>query len=259
MRIAFLTNKTASTNLPIFERLVNSARVDLVHSFFYDTIAEFRRSPLQLATQFGSKQIVNKALEVATAEVRCRLGQRLGKSFSTTRSPYELAVSAGLAHSVIADLNQPETIRRLRSMNLDALLVCVCKNILRDEVLSLPDVEFINVHPSLLPRYRGPTPTFWMLFNGESETGVTFHRMTSRIDQGEILAQRRMPLDTNKSERQIEFDVFQLAAVTVEDVLQHLDSAPMNAAGERDNQQASYYTFPTEAERRELKHRLSKP
>ena len=53
---------------------------------------------------------------------------------------------------------------------------------------------FVNVHPSLLPYYRGPVPAYWCLQNGETQTGFTFHRITPRIDAGEILYQEIVPI-----------------------------------------------------------------
>jgi methionyl-tRNA formyltransferase len=98
-----------------------------------------------------------------------------------------------------------------------------------------------------------------MLYHGERETGVTFHLMTPSIDDGEILAQRSMPLDRSKSVDQIEATVFGLAATALDDVLQILQSGQAQSIIHRNEHQSSYYTFPTQAQRHELKQSLSKP
>jgi methionyl-tRNA formyltransferase len=259
MRIAFLTNKTATVSLPVLEQLLRSGDVELAHTFFYDTVAESRSSPLRIIAQFGVRHIVAKTASAVVSSLRCRLGRLLGPKLMRAKSPYELAVIHEQPHSTISDLNQPATIEFLRSLNVDVLLVCVCKNILRQGVLSLPKMKFINVHPSLLPQYRGPTPTFWMLYHGERETGVTFHLMTPSIDDGEILAQLSMPLDRSKSVDQIEATVFELAATVLDDVLQDLQSGQTLAFIHRNEHQSSYYTFPTQAQRRELEQSLVRP
>jgi methionyl-tRNA formyltransferase len=63
------------------------------------------------------------------------------------------------------------------------------------EALAIPKVASVNGHPSLLPRWRGPSPVAWALRNGETELGFTFHRMDEDFDTGPILAQGSVPLD----------------------------------------------------------------
>jgi methionyl-tRNA formyltransferase len=62
------------------------------------------------------------------------------------------------------------------------------------DALAVPRHGWLNGHPSLLPRHRGPTPVAWTIRKGEDELGVTFHRMDAELDTGPILAQRSMPL-----------------------------------------------------------------
>ena len=255
MRIAFLTNKTSVVSMPVFEKLVDADNVVLSHAFFYDTISASRGSPLTIISQFGFRRVAVKAFEAMDSILRRQLGKRLGTKWVRAKSPYEFAVINNLPHSNITDINHPETIKLLRELNVFALLVCVCKNILSRELLALPNMKFVNIHASLLPRYRGPTPTFWMLYYGERETGVTFHLMTPKIDDGTILAQRSMPLDQRKSEFQIEKEVFQLAGSMVVDVLLNLDSDQVQASSKSEPNESSYYTFPTPLQRRELKGR----
>ena len=257
MRVAFLTNRTARVSLPVFQRLVESDEVNLVHAFFYDTVAEGRNSPREILANMGVAGVGRKFGEAVASRLRVRVGKWLGANRVSAKAPFECAVMTGLPHTTISDVNDPSTINFIREMELDVLLVCVCKNILRREVLSLPNMMFVNIHPSLLPKYRGPTPTFWMLYHGERETGVTFHVMTQKIDEGRILAQRSLLLDRNKTETRIETEVFQLAATVVEDVLRNLDADEPQRLTQEDQVKAAYYTYPTHTQRRELRKRLS--
>jgi methionyl-tRNA formyltransferase len=258
MRIAFLTNKTAVVSMPVFEQLVCGDEVVLAHTFFYDTISVGRSSPLAILSQFGLRRIASKVLEALASNLRRRLGKRLRTKWLRAKSPFELAVINDLPHSTITDMNAPETNAFLRGLNVDVVLVCVCKNILSRELLSMPNVKFVNTHASLLPRYRGPTPTFWMLYHGEQQTGVTFHLMTPRIDDGMILAQRSMPLNQRLSEFQIEQEVFRLAATLVYDVLRDLGTGQLQGASKSPRSESSYHTFPTSIQRRELKRNLAR-
>lgn len=66
------------------------------------------------------------------------------------------------------------------------------RKIFKPDFLSIPPMGFINIHPSLLPKYRGPVPTLWALLNDEAEVGVTLHYIDSGIDTGDIIAQSRI-------------------------------------------------------------------
>jgi hypothetical protein len=72
--------------------------------------------------------------------------------------------------------------------------------------------DILNVHPSLLPYYRGPVPTRWCLANREEQTGYSIHRMTERIDEGEILFQEVMPIPPGTTEEAVDRDLSRLAA-----------------------------------------------
>jgi methionyl-tRNA formyltransferase len=67
------------------------------------------------------------------------------------------------------------------------------------DALALPRVACVNGHPSLLPKYRGPTPMGWAVRMGETEIGMTFHFMDETFDTGAILAQKSVPLDDDES------------------------------------------------------------
>jgi methionyl-tRNA formyltransferase len=82
-------------------------------------------------------------------------------------------------------------IRRLRP---DLIIVAGYHKVIPQTVLELPPRGVINVHGSLLPKYRGPCTWKWALINGESQTGVTIHAMTAELDRGDIFAQRPIPI-----------------------------------------------------------------
>jgi methionyl-tRNA formyltransferase len=77
----------------------------------------------------------------------------------------------------------------LAGYSLDLLLVFGFNWRLPQEILELPRLGVLNVHPSALPRYRGPSPVLWAIRNGDPSIGVTIHRMNERIDAGPVLAQ----------------------------------------------------------------------
>jgi len=62
------------------------------------------------------------------------------------------------------------------------------------DALAVPPLGWLNGHPSLLPRHRGPVPMAWVIRNGDPETGITFHKMDAELDTGPILVQERFPI-----------------------------------------------------------------
>jgi methionyl-tRNA formyltransferase len=90
------------------------------------------------------------------------------------------------------NVNAPRFIEYVKGLNVDLIVACVFPQILKAAILHTPRLGVINCHPSLLPRYAGPQPEFWMLKNGESLAGITVHVMTEGIDAGDIVAQREL-------------------------------------------------------------------
>ncbi len=85
--------------------------------------------------------------------------------------------------------------QRLRDLEPDVVVSAAYGGILPGRVLDLPRLGAVNVHPSLLPRYRGPDPVRRALWNGDAETGVTIQRMARQVDAGDILRQEVVPVD----------------------------------------------------------------
>ncbi len=90
-------------------------------------------------------------------------------------------------------LKDPEFIHQLQSLQAD-LFVVVAFRILPEAVFTIPPLGTINMHPSLLPKYRGAAPIHWTIINGEKETGITIIRINQRVDAGEILLQEKFPV-----------------------------------------------------------------
>lgn len=86
-----------------------------------------------------------------------------------------------------------ESLENLPSFDL-GILVAFGK-ILTKNILDIPKYGFLNLHPSLLPKYRGPSPIQTAILNGESETGATIIKLDEQIDHGPILAQKSMPIE----------------------------------------------------------------
>ncbi|MFZ5800936.1 MAG: methionyl-tRNA formyltransferase [Candidatus Omnitrophota bacterium] len=87
-------------------------------------------------------------------------------------------------------LSDVNFIERLEGLNPDLLVAVAYGKILSAKILALPRLMAINVHASLLPKYRGAAPINWAIINGEEDTGVTIMKMNEQMDEGEIIAQK---------------------------------------------------------------------
>jgi methionyl-tRNA formyltransferase len=99
-------------------------------------------------------------------------------------------------------LEEPLFLRHLKSYNADMFLV-VAYRILPEEVFSLPKAGTVNLHASLLPKYRGAAPIQWALINGEKETGVTTFFIERKVDTGEILLQQKVRISPDVNAGQL--------------------------------------------------------
>ncbi|MGA8573870.1 MAG: formyltransferase [Desulfobaccales bacterium] len=93
------------------------------------------------------------------------------------------------------DPNDPKFVAAMRALKPDFLFSCYYRLMLKRPLLEAPRRGALNLHGSLLPRYRGRCPLNWVLVNGESETGVTLHYMEERPDRGDIVGQKPVAIE----------------------------------------------------------------
>ena len=119
-----------------------------------------------------------------------------GRELKEQASPVKLlAQRLGLPVLQPARARDEKFIADLRALEPDLIVVAAYGQILPQSILDLPRHGCLNVHTSLLPRYRGAAPIQWALANGDAETGVTIMKMDAGLDTGPIVAQRRTPIE----------------------------------------------------------------
>ncbi len=104
------------------------------------------------------------------------------------------AMDMGLEVDAPAIIKDKSWIESIRSLAPDLIVTASYGKMLPDELLGIPRFGCINIHPSLLPEYRGADPIFWQLFHGCRNSGVSIFKMTSNLDQGEILLSAEMEI-----------------------------------------------------------------
>jgi methionyl-tRNA formyltransferase len=106
----------------------------------------------------------------------------------------EIAWERGIAVYTAGRLADPATVAALAELRPDVACAACFPRRVPAALLRLPPLGWLNVHPSLLPAYRGPAPLFWAFRNGEATIGVTIHFMDQEFDTGDIAAQAPLPL-----------------------------------------------------------------
>src|SRR3989442_40754 len=118
-----------------------------------------------------------------------------GRGYEVTDAPVKVrAAAAGRPLLQPERLKDPAFTKALAALNADLAVVAAYGKILTDAVLAIPRLGFINVHASLLPRYRGAAPVHRAVIAGERETGVTIMRIVKARDSGPRLATARRPV-----------------------------------------------------------------
>lgn len=130
-------------------------------------------------------------------------------------------------------LEQPAKIEncKLKIQNLkpDLGIVAAFGQIIPKDILGIPKYGFLNVHPSLLPRWRGPSPIQYAILNGDRKTGVTVMLMDEKIDHGPILSQREMEIDENETGKTLYQKLADLGARLLLETIFHLQRGSIKA------------------------------
>ena len=146
----------------------------------------------------------------------------------------------------LGSMHDEEVLDRVSDLDPDILLVACFPMILEGSWLSMAKSMSLNVHPSLLPSYRGPVPLFWQFREGERETGVTIHDIEESVDTGNIVAQSVMPLPVGARFSQVNASLAETGAVLAVDLLRKTNAGLAVPSTAQDDALASYQPFPKE-------------
>jgi methionyl-tRNA formyltransferase len=151
-------------------------------------------------------------------------GKERGSTRQAHRGMKELAQDRAIAVLQPESINTPEGVAALRALRPDLLLVAAYGQILANEVLATATQGGINVHASLLPKYRGAAPINWAIYHGETHTGVTIIRMSVHLDAGDILAQQSVEILPDETAGELETRLGPLGAQLAVEVVKRIAS-----------------------------------
>jgi methionyl-tRNA formyltransferase len=154
-------------------------------------------------------------------------GQQRGSTRQTGPSLKELAVERGVPVYQPDSVNTPEGVAQLQAWRPDLLVVAAYGQILKKEVLETAAWGGINVHASLLPKYRGAAPVAWAIYHGETRTGVTIIRMTTGLDAGDMLAQEAIDIGPDETAGELEARLAPVGAALAVHIVRRLAAGPV--------------------------------
>jgi len=134
---------------------------------------------------------------------------------------------------------EPQFLEEVRKLNPDLIVVHAFGQILPKALLEIPKFGVINVHASLLPKYRGAAPAQWAILNGEPETGVTIMRMDEKLDTGPILLQQKVPIEDSDTTGTLLRKLSELGRELLLSAVQGLKAGTIKAVPQ-DESQATY-------------------
>ena len=155
-------------------------------------------------------------------------GRRSGATRQTGKGMATIAESHGIPVANPESINTPDGLAALRAFAPDILVIAAYGQILSPEVLAIPKVASINVHASLLPKYRGASPVAHAILNGDAKTGVTILRVIPGLDAGEMLAKEAVEITQDETTGELEARLAILGAKQNLDVVRRLQLGPVH-------------------------------
>ena len=151
------------------------------------------------------------------------IGQERGSTRQVGKGLKNIALEHGVPVIQPESINTPQGVAGLTALAPDLLVVAAYGQILSKDVLAVPPRGGINVHASLLPKYRGAAPVAWAIHHGESHTGVTIIKMSVSLDAGDMLAQESVEIGPDETAGELEARLAQLGSGLAVKVIEQIE------------------------------------
>jgi methionyl-tRNA formyltransferase len=161
-----------------------------------------------------------------------------GKAYS----PRTLAERHGIEYRHTKNLNRAEYNEYIESLSPDILVSIAATQKMDSQLLDVPSEGCINIHSSLLPEYRGVSPSFWTLLNDETETGITVHYMEEEIDAGDIIRQRVININDDDTLHSLNKRIAEQGSTLLVEALNDIQAESVNVRPMPEK--GSYYSIP---------------
>lgn len=197
-------------------------------------------TPLRIAF-FGTPQFAVPTLQCLLASrhpvagVVTQPDRPRGRGQKVTDAPVKaLALEHGLPVFQPQRLREPQVLETIRAWQPDLGVVAAYGKIIPEALIALPRLGMINVHASLLPKYRGAAPVHRAVIDGETETGITIMRLVRELDAGNMIAKVKRPIGPDETSDVVERDLAELGASLLLEVVDRM------AAGSVDEERQDF-------------------
>jgi len=255
MRIVFVAPEEPSVMPLFFGKVIPALRDEIVAIAVVSPIykrSSWARQAKQFIDSFGLKEFAVEAAGYGyhRGADLVRAVAPVGKHHSVKR----IARTNGIPLLTPESVNSAEFLRELRGLEPDLVVSVSCPQIFGDELLQLPRLGCINVHSALLPHYRGMLPTFWVLANGEQQTGVTVHYMSPGIDGGDIIVQTPVAIGPEETLHSLMRSCKVAAAEAILETVERFRHGSVSPTPNPPDE-GSYFSFPKREDVRQFKAR----
>ncbi len=141
---------------------------------------------------------------------------------------YNYCYSNSISFNRLNDFRDNNLLETLSYADLDLIVVCHFQKILQKELIQIPKRGSINLHPSLLPLYRGMSPQHWPIINGDLETGITIHFIDEEVDTGDIIVQRKLPIGRDVYVHELQNEMKKNYSTIVIEAIDHIQNDTVN-------------------------------
>lgn len=155
------------------------------------------------------------------------------------------------------DVNGRNFLEKAAKLDLDLIISVAASVIFKEGLLSLPKNGCLNIHNGKLPKYRGMMPVFWQVYHGETEIGITVHEMNVKIDDGRILLQDGVPVQTGETLDSLMRRMKKVAAQMIVRIIDQMKSGSVEYR-ENPSAESSYFSFPSREDVKAFKRKGNK-
>ncbi len=157
----------------------------------------------------------------------------------------EVAAAASVPVISVRGLRRPEVIAAIEALAPDIIAVACFPWLIPEEIRAIPRIGCLNLHPSLLPRWRGPEPVFWAFRAGDSETGATVHFMDDGFDTGPVVAQHHFPIPPGIAGSELEQELAVVGGALLVDAILNVVRGTFTASPQ-DESKTSFARIPND-------------
>jgi len=215
-----------------------------------------KKSPMKLARQmhdfYGTADFLKVGIKYATYKALARTPKLslLKRSYSLEQlcTRYGIRVIRG------TNINSREFLDQMSPLGIDLVASVAAPVIFKEPLIRMPKLGCINIHNGMLPRYRGMLPNFWQMYHGESHVGITVHEINPKLDDGRIILQEPVAIESGES---LENLIRRTKRIGAHVMMRALGMIRSGNVEYRDNPvtEGSYFSFPTSEDVREFKRR----